>query len=85
MLGGTLFTCMVIVVESEPPEFEAVIVKVVLERTELGVPVIWQELEIDKPLGKDGEGLQVVIAPPVLLISRADIVTPRVRVSVFGL
>ena len=76
---------MVIVVESEPPEFDAVIVKVVLERTELGVPVIWHELEIDNPLGKDGEGLQVVIAPPVLLISRAGIVTPLVRVSVFGL
>lgn len=40
---------------------------------------------MDNPIGNDGEVVQVVVAPPVLLISRANIVTPLVRVSVFGL
>ena len=47
----------------------------------LGIPVITQELDIDRPLGSGGLTAQVTVVPPVLVGDNAVIAVPRIKVK----
>ena len=84
--GATSFTTIVTLAVALPPVFVPVIVYEVEEVIAVGVPEIAPvEPSMMRPAGNDGDTVQLVTVPPVVVGVTVDITVPFVNVKEFGL
>ena len=84
--GATSFTTIVTLAVALPPVFVPVIVYEVEEVIAVGVPEIAPvEPSMTRPAGNDGDTVQLVTVPPVVVGVAVDITIPFVMVNEFGL
>ena len=84
--GATSFTTIVTLAVALPPVFVPVIVYEVEEVIAVGVPEIAPvEPSMTRPAGNDGDTVQLVTVPPVVVGVTVDMTVPFVNVKEFGL